>query len=653
MPTSLLWRFAFLGGIWMTLTVSVFWLQERHARQRLEQIDNAGLRRDAFERALLQINDRHIRTLGRARDGLMAPLVDRRIESGLWQRYLEEMQQLLAEARHAVASFRAPEQTSRGSLLNIRLATQLERISSHTEEVSSALAAVQDAIRTEDPETLHTAVLELDRTDTAMQSILQLTHALGSRASAWDERQNLPVFSPYAQGLRILWALWGIVFFVASYRPLARIRRLSRGDSTTSSAPISLEEEGIANLLRHWEHQEQKQQSTLARQSQENQRVAQAALRAERELALLKLYNENLVNSLSAAVVVTDAAGYITSLNRFSRDDLGMDERLIGQRVIELPLFQSIANRGSQADEEIQRALNERQTLRMSGLPYTQGDHERLLDLVVTPYLDESGNARGLIWVADDVTGATRIKEQLLSAEHFATVGRLSAQIAHEIRNPLSAIGLNAELLEEEFACRLSGAARDESLTLLRAIATEIERLSQVTETYLKLARLPNPDLRVADLNQTVSDMFTMLAEQMRATNIEVSLQLMTPAPQVLVDPGQLRQAMLNIVANSREAMPDGGRIQVITGETDDFCTVEMIDNGIGISPEVLPRVFEPFYTTKPAGTGLGLSLTQQIIEKHGGSITIVPGKEGGTRVLLQLRRCSTDPYDETWKSSA
>ena len=177
-------------------------------------------------------------------------------------------------------------------------------------------------------------------------------------------------------------------------------------------------------------------------------------------------------------------------------------------------MYRAVAARTS-PQAALSHALTTKEALRFLGIDYESSAAELVLDITIAPYLDESGAARGLLWIADDVTEAVRVKGKLLLAERLATVGRLSAQVAHEVRNPLSAIGLNAELLEDDFAAGLPEPKRTEAVQLLRAIGSEVERLTQVTEGYLQLARLPHPNASDTDVNVVVSDLATMLREEM------------------------------------------------------------------------------------------------------------------------------------------
>ena len=225
-------------------------------------------------------------------------------------------------------------------------------------------------------------------------------------------------------------------------------------------------------------------------------------------------------------------------------------------------------------------------------------------------------------------------QEALLRSDKLATIGRMAPQITHEIRNPLSAIGLNTELLAEEIA----GAGSEEALRLCEAIAREVDRLEDVTEQYLRLARPMKPQLSRDDVSLLIRDLAQFVGPELRSAEVELRLRLPDQLPAEIDEP-QLRQALLNLVRNAKEAMPGGGTLTLAACTLPDTGEVEITvtDTGEGMSEEEVRRVFEPFFTTKKSGTGLGLSLTQQIVQQHGGRLECEsrPGHGTTFRVLL------------------
>lgn len=241
-----------------------------------------------------------------------------------------------------------------------------------------------------------------------------------------------------------------------------------------------------------------------------------------------------------------------------------------------------------------------------------------------------------------------RQRTELLRAERLAAVGRISAQITHEIRNPLNSIGLNTELLADEIerlAHRPVGAtaASDDSIstvelrTIVQAIGREVDRLNAVAEEYLGFARLPRPVFLREDLNDIVAGLTDFVRPELEESGVSLDVQLAASLPSIRGDEAQLRAALLNLLRNSREAMPAGGSVTVTTRASDGYVEAEVRDTGAGIPAEALPRIFDAFYSTKEKGTGLGLAFTQQVVQEHGGSITCDSAPGDGTSFRVRL----------------
>ncbi len=235
-------------------------------------------------------------------------------------------------------------------------------------------------------------------------------------------------------------------------------------------------------------------------------------------------------------------------------------------------------------------------------------------------------------------------RERLLRSERLAAIGRVSAQITHEIRNPLSSIGLNAELLQDALteATFEAPSRRAEALALLDAMAREIDRLTEISEEYLSFVRPPRPGATrdAVDLGELAEDLLSFLSPELSAANVQVDLQLAPDLPRVVGDEGQLRQALRNLVRNAREAMaPRGGKLTVRARPAPDGRSVllDVADQGPGVAPEALAHLFDPFFSTKAQGTGLGLALTQQIAADHGGSLSCQSPPGGGATFTMTL----------------
>lgn len=234
-------------------------------------------------------------------------------------------------------------------------------------------------------------------------------------------------------------------------------------------------------------------------------------------------------------------------------------------------------------------------------------------------------------------------QEELLRAERLAAVGRISAQISHEVRNPLSSIGLNVEMLDEQIsrATFATAAEATEARELLAAVSREVDRLTEITEEYLRLARLPEPSLKVEDLNQVIDGVLSFSKEELDRAKIDVQRELAPTPVLARADEGQLRQVLINLMRNGREAMGQrGGKLTVGTRVVNGEVEISVADSGPGISDEARAHLFEPFYSTKPGGSGLGLSLSRQIVQAHGGRLEIETGAQApGTRIVLRFPR--------------
>ena len=235
------------------------------------------------------------------------------------------------------------------------------------------------------------------------------------------------------------------------------------------------------------------------------------------------------------------------------------------------------------------------------------------------------------------VAGVSRAQALALSNERLAAIGKMAAHVTHEIRNPLSAMGLNVEMLEEELARDDDGSRRSEVKNLLAAIAREVQRLEHLSEEYLRVARLPQPNMEAGDVASAVRDIVEFARREIENAGCSVSLDVDPNLPASSFDEAQLRQALLNLLRNAREAMPAGGTIDVRVAAEGMSVIVDVSDRGGGIPEAIRPRVFDPFFSTKGEGTGLGLAITRHIVEAHGGSVRCESRPGGGTMFRIAL----------------
>lgn len=219
-----------------------------------------------------------------------------------------------------------------------------------------------------------------------------------------------------------------------------------------------------------------------------------------------------------------------------------------------------------------------------------------------------------------------RVADSEARQMRLAAFSELAAQIAHEVRNPLSAIVLNAELLEEELHACIH--ASPEVKRLARAVSAEAERLTELTNEYLTFARLPRP----ASTPQCLAPLLDEVAHFSRhaAERAGVSLRLeVDPAAAAFVDAKLLRQVLINLLRNGVEAMPDGGHLTLRTAVEGGRVALDVIDTGPGVPAALHESIFEPFFSTKNHGTGLGLAVARKVARDHGGDLRLLPSARG------------------------
>jgi PAS domain S-box-containing protein len=274
-------------------------------------------------------------------------------------------------------------------------------------------------------------------------------------------------------------------------------------------------------------------------------------------------------------------------------------------------------------------AFRERASLVAGGAKY-------YLQIFTFPLRDRNGEMVEVVEYVKDVTAEKELQQQIIQSERLAVVGRMAANVAHEIKNPLGTIVLNAELLGEELD-KLGSESTAESQELLGIIKSEVDRLLEVLEEYLQFARLPKIKVEEGGVNEVISDLFLFLREELDERKILLVEELDSLLPRVQIDPKQLRQALLNIVKNSFEAMPEGGKLTLATAQRDGKVQITISDTGKGISPENQELVFTPFFSTKHGGTGLGLSITSHIVKEHRGTIGFESYEGLGTSFTIRL----------------
>jgi PAS domain S-box-containing protein len=360
---------------------------------------------------------------------------------------------------------------------------------------------------------------------------------------------------------------------------------------------------------------------------------------AARSQELLRLtgFAENVIRSVRVGIIVIDEAGRVRTLNPAARSVfhlplVDVDGRPLGE-LVDPALREPLAPVLDAIDAVRTRAEMEQFPLLRLG--------DRVVDVALVPIRDRAGaSLADVLVLGEDVTSREETRERLLQSERLAAIGRLAAQITHEIRNPLSSVGLNIELLGDDVA-HLPAERQKEAKSILDAVGAEVERLTQITEGYLRFARLPAPRRVAGDVGDLLADLVAFSQGDAAKAGVMLELHVEPGLPAVPHDPSRLRQAILNLLRNAVEAASQGGTVRVgaraspKAGDGGARITVE--DTGPGIPDEVKARLFEPFFTTKPQGTGLGLMLAREIVLEHKGELGVESSSLGGAAFTIDL----------------
>jgi PAS domain S-box-containing protein len=350
------------------------------------------------------------------------------------------------------------------------------------------------------------------------------------------------------------------------------------------------------------------------------------------ELARDKRFLETIFNAIREGVIVTDTAGTVIYMNDAAGLLFGLDpaaalgrplaDNISGLRWKELALGREVVTRDIEVFHPAHRVLN----------------------FYVVPLLaeddDKPGHRQhaGYALIMRDFTERHRAAQETLESERIAALQLLAAGVAHEIGNPLNSLTIHLQLLERRLR-KLPADRQEHLLHPLEVAQEEIKRLDTIVTQFLRAIR-PAPLQRAPhDLNSLIRDAAEFLGPELKSRNILLELDLAPGLPILEVDQDQLKQAFYNIVKNASEAMKQGGLLKIRTGSDSKWVNINFTDTGGGMTPEAMARIFEPYFTTKQSGSGLGLMITQRIVRTHGGEVVIESDPGNGLKITIRLPR--------------
>lgn len=281
----------------------------------------------------------------------------------------------------------------------------------------------------------------------------------------------------------------------------------------------------------------------------------------------------------------------------------------------------------------LQAALERHETISNREFTLDSSAGPRILSFSLLP-LVKDGQIQGNILGVQDVTDRKGREARLRRAESLASLTTLAAGVAHEIKNPLGSIGIHLQLIQKALAAFPE--AKTPMITKgLDVIAEEVERLNGIVVDFLFAVRPMDTVLTAGSLNKVVTDLLEFLQYELREAKVEALLDLDSGDDTIQMDERFLKQALLNMVKNSMHAMPDGGRLTITTLVQKDQVQLSVTDTGQGIPEELMEKIFEPYFTTKSFGSGLGLTLVYKIVKEHGADIQVASKVGAGTTITL------------------
>jgi len=356
-------------------------------------------------------------------------------------------------------------------------------------------------------------------------------------------------------------------------------------------------------------------------------------------LAQEKGFLETVFNAIQEGIIVTDSSGRITYLNDAACELFGLD----GEGSI-----------GKQLDERV-RGLDWN-ALAHSGGPVTRDleifyPRNRFINFYIVPLVIESRVDRNENAAADDrgyseqvgyaiimrdITESRRTAEKTIESERLNALTLLAAGVAHELGNPLNSLNIHLQLMERQ-ARKLKGKEGEELQQSIEICRGEINRLDSIVTQFLRAIRPSRPQVQPENINAIVEEAVRFFSAEIEARDIVVETELRSDLPLLQLDRNQMKQAFYNVIKNSFEAMRRRGILRIQTDMDESHVRVTFIDTGGGMSAETLSHVFEPYYTTKGSGTGLGLLIVRRIVREHGGELAIESTEGKGLTLTIRL----------------
>jgi PAS domain S-box-containing protein len=334
-----------------------------------------------------------------------------------------------------------------------------------------------------------------------------------------------------------------------------------------------------------------------------------------------------VLESMTDGIIVTDSENRVILYNKSAERYL----HFTGD-ALEGALWEAVSNRDL-AGFFFQKLLSQEKA---ADREFTLGTGSpRMLSVSILPLVRE-GSVQGNLVHVEDVTEKRSREARLRRAESLASLTTLAAGVAHEIKNPLGSMGIHLQLIQK----KIGGKSRVDPRTIgghLDVIGEEVDRLNRIVVDFLFAVKPMDTRLEEADINVVIEELLEFVRPEMDQAGVRIESHLSPKVPFLRIDARFIKQALLNLIKNAVAAMPEGGTLGVETLRGDGEALVRVSDTGTGIPEEIMDKIFEPYFTTKPFGTGLGLTIVFKIVKEHFGDISVSSRLGEGTTFTLSL----------------
>lgn len=480
----------------------------------------------------------------------------------------------------------------------------------------------------------------------------KVSHLLSAIKKGYEEYQTLKLYKdPLRTTILItLFLITLLIIFVAVWFGFRLARHITEPVQALAEATyriaqgdldFSLETRGkdeLNSLVRAF--------NTMTQELKEAKRRAEKASlelkRSYRELEQRQRYIEIILQNVATGVISIDRTGIVRTMNRSAELILGIS----ANEIVGKPYFELLTPIQAQEFDQIRRDLiSSSKGLVQRPMRIKVGDKDISLIVTFTVLRDQNGRSHGVVVVFDDLTELEKI-------QRMAAWREVARRIAHEVKNPLTPIQLNAQRLQRKYSDRFDSEEKAVFQRCLNTIVNQVEELKRLVNEFSSFARMPRLRPRPTDLKALAEEVAFMYKESHPKFEFQVLVKD-DELPLIEADPDQLKRALINLVENAVYAMPDGGTVSITltTSSTNspapapqsaseqDEVVIEVSDTGLGIPKEDRSRLFEPYFSKRKGGTGLGLAIVNSIVTDHGGKITVEENVPSGTKFIIRLPR--------------